>query len=679
MNFKSILFIFLVIIVSTSSKGQETNDIWREMHYLSEEEMNIPVNTSRNFYVTDPPVGPVRNVAEFDKMQAVLIRYPFGIPVSLIKEMAEDIEVITIVVNAAQEQTVTNIYNSYNVNLDNCSFLHAPSDSYWTRDYGPWFVFDVYNEPGIVNFPYNRPRPNDNDVPIEMAEYLDIELYGMNISHTGGNYMTDGLGFSSSTDLVYQENPGLSPEDIDSITNAYLGLNDYYVLPDPLGHSIQHIDCWGKFLSPAKVLIGQVNPGDSRYEDFEYVADFFAGQISSWGKPYEVVRVYTPGTAPNTPYTNSIILNNKVYVPITGSQWDDEALAVYEAAMPGYEIYGFMAGSNGWLNTDAIHCRAKGVADLGMLYINHVPLLGNVPHQESFELIANYDVCSGRNLYPDSVFIKYSVNGGSFVISQMNYVSGGNWSGVIDGLSYNDEVAYYLYAADESGRNATHPFIGEPDPHEFKAIGFTPPAELAFDPDTVLFLDYQQMTEGIALNIINTSNGTVTVNNLTELGTYFGWYVEEMPELPFDINKNDTAILNIMCNIPVSITGELWSDTMYVETDQQVYEALLMVDSDLISAVVNSEDETGIKVYPNPFRDQLYIDFYLQQDEHVSLSIYDLNGRLVYHHADTFHNGQHSISWNGTGDNGYSIKPGYYFCKLKIGERAESGKVILSK
>ena len=68
---------------------------------------------------------------------------------------------------------------------------------------------------------------------------------------------------------------------------------------------------------------------DTRYEDYEAVADFFASQTSSWGVPYEVVRVYSPGGPPATPYTNSIILNNKVYVPITGNQWDDEALETY--------------------------------------------------------------------------------------------------------------------------------------------------------------------------------------------------------------------------------------------------------------------------------------------------------------------------------------------------------------
>ena len=53
--------------------------------------------------------------------------------------------------------------------MDNVAFLITPTDSYWVRDYGPWFVFDGENNPGIMDFPYNRPRPNDNNVPAAVA------------------------------------------------------------------------------------------------------------------------------------------------------------------------------------------------------------------------------------------------------------------------------------------------------------------------------------------------------------------------------------------------------------------------------------------------------------------------------------------------------------------------------
>ncbi len=398
-----LLLLSLVVLISFNNLQSQDKRDYKKLHYLSPEEMDIPVTKSKTFYATDPPEGEIRNVAEFDQMQGVLIRYPFGIPMELIIEMAEDITVLTIVANSSQQQTVTTQYENAGVNLDNCDFLLAPTDSYWTRDYGPWFVFDGNGQPGIVNFPYNRPRPNDDDIPIRVSEYLNIDLYGMDLFHTGGNYMCSGKGISASTDLVWEENTTLTHEEIGDLVNDYLGNELFDVVEDPLGEYIKHIDCWSKYLTPGKVLVGQVPTTDWRYEDFEDAANYFANSLSSYGTPWEVYRVFTPGTYPNTPYTNSLILNNKIFVPQTGSQWDDEAIDAYEAAMPGYEIVGVMY--NGWENTDALHCRTKGIADIGMIYIDHIPTLGSVSYHPEYEISADVIAYSGSNIYADSVLI----------------------------------------------------------------------------------------------------------------------------------------------------------------------------------------------------------------------------------------------------------------------------------
>jgi len=198
-----ITFVVLTIFIPGFTLKSNKDEKWNQdnpfslPHWLTEEEKTRTDEIGRDFYVTDPPDGPIRNIAEFDPMEGVLVRYPFGISTALIAEMSQEIMVTTIVANQSQENTVTNQYNSAGANLDNCNFIHAPTDSYWTRDYGPWFVVDGNNEFGIVNFPYNRPRPNDNEIPIEVADFLEINLFGMDLIHTGGNYMTDGLGRKS--------------------------------------------------------------------------------------------------------------------------------------------------------------------------------------------------------------------------------------------------------------------------------------------------------------------------------------------------------------------------------------------------------------------------------------------------------------------------------------------------
>lgn len=687
-----LILLLVFITVSIGLTAQKQSPDWRKLHYLSAEEMLMPLNTAKNFVETDPPTPEVRNVAEFDEMQSVLVSYGtlfgggLGIPISLVQEMAEDIEVITIVSNANIQQIVQNIYTSNGVNMENITYIITPVDSYWVRDYGPWFVFDGNKNPGIVDFPYNRPRPNDNNIPAKIAEYLDIDLYGMNVIHTGGNYMCDGMGQAASTYLVYDENmdignydsclqePPLSKAIILQRIQDFLGINPYHVLVDPLDDYIKHIDCWGKFLSPGKVIIGQVPESDYRYDDYEAVADYFSNKISSYGIPYEVVRVYTPGTYPYTPYTNSLILNKKVFVPITGSQWDDEAIATYEEAMPGYEIIGVL--HNNWKNSDALHCRTKGVADIEMLYINHIPLLGDVDYQENYEVTANIFAYSGQDIYIDSVLIYFSINNEEYQISNMTYLENDTWTGTIGGIMPGDEVDYYLYAADMSGRNNHHPYIGEPDPHEFTPIGGDV-NQLEMNPDTVLFLSYEEMDEGIILNISNISSGDVIIDDITEYGEFF-WYVDVLPEFPYSLAENDTLKLKVLCNIITKYYGSLISDTMYINTPLKTYKQLVMIDDELIS-IGEDNNITNFSIYPNPFTTNINFSFEADNQEVVKLRVFNISGQLVFQNESVSVGGKNILRWDGVSQDGRKIVEGIYFYEINIGLKTENGKLIYTR
>ncbi len=542
------LLILSVLLISNIelSAQQDLNKVTELKHWMTPEELLRKDEIGRDFTPTDPPEAPVRNVAEFNQMQGVLVRYPFGISLSIIKEMAEDVIVTTIVANQSQENYVTTQYTNAGVNLNNCNFLHAPTDSYWSRDYGPWFVVDGNDNFGVVDFPYNRPRPGDDNIPVEIADFLNIDLYGMNVIHTGGNYMTDGMGISSSSTLVWDENPSLTHDQIDQYFEDYLGVHTYHVIPDPNNTYIDHIDCWGKLLDVDKVLIRSVPEYHPQYDEIEATAAYFAEQISSYGVPYQVFRVYTPN---NQPYTNSLILNKKVLVPIMNSPWDDDAIAVYQEAMPGYEILGF---TGSWESTDALHCRAKGIADLNAVYINHIPLLGDIPAQDEYQIEVSIKAFSGSPLNPDELFLYYSVDGFPYTQTLMTHVEGSTYEGIIPGQGIGSQIEYYIYAADDSGINATHPFIGLPDPHVFNIEGASQTLSLNAgfqfissnvspeDPDMLVLLsdvlnenlDYVRNSQGATLRKI----GPVWVNNIGDWAEEEGYLFKMNGEESFTIN-----------------------------------------------------------------------------------------------------------------------------------------------
>lgn len=512
-------------------------------HWMTPEEAKLSHLIGKDARATDPAEGPVTNLAEFDKMQSVLVRYSFGISYALIAEMSQKCRVTTIVANSSDQTYVTNQYSNQGVNLDNCEFILAPSDSYWTRDYGPWFVIDGNDELGIVDFTYNRPRPNDNAIPSKVANEYGFNLFEMDIETAGGNYMTDGMGISASSQLIWDENPGYTHDEIAQIFEDYLGIGMYHVVQDPNNTYIDHIDCWGKYLDVDKVLIRSVPESHPQYDELEATADYFASQNSSYGKPYQVFRVNTPN---NEPYTNSLILNKRVFVPITNSQWDDDAIASYQEAMPGYEILGF---TGSWESTDALHCRTKGIADQNMVHITHIPTEGEQPVLSSYDLEATIKTFSGAALNTDSVLIFYRVNGGEWMTEAMNNTSGQTWAGSISGVGQGSQVDYYLYAADQEGNHITHPFIGEPDPHIFIA------GEQAF-----AHIDVTPGEISASAPVGETATETMQICNTGEL------------DLNFEITSNTSVFGQVSTTVPDSPSAssydyDTWEELNWTEFD----------------------------------------------------------------------------------------------------------------
>ena len=455
--------------MNAQAQTQEAPD-WRKLHYLSEEEMHIKVR-GINFTETAAPTEAPRFVAEFEPMQGVMIRYPLGIPVSLVKSLAENCQVYCIVQSSQQNSARTSFTNA-GVNMNRVTFVNANTDSYWVRDYGPWYIF-AGKTPAIVDNVYNRPRPYDDAIPEAFASFWKIPLYSMNLVHTGGNMMEDGRGHGVSDELVLNEN-NHDEANVRQKMLDYLGIDNYHITIDPQGEYIAHVDCWGKYLAPDKILIAKLPQSNSHYADYEAVADYFATTNCCWGYPYKVYRVEEPGGSTLAPYTNSLILNKTVYVPLgSNNTYNQRALQVYRDAMPGYEVIGVSntSYSTGWQNTDALHCRTRGVMDFDMLFVDHRNVLhGTQECKDSIAVTSKFIAYSGEPLKEDSLLIYYSIDNGPYQIAHMTATGvSDEYVGYIKGYHPDSEVDYYVFGADESGHSYQQPVFGELDPHHFTA------------------------------------------------------------------------------------------------------------------------------------------------------------------------------------------------------------------
>ena len=475
--FTLLLFASLISVVGGMNAQAQTREApdWRKLHYLSAEEMRTPVK-NLNLTETPAPTEAPRFVAEFEPMQGVMIAYPLGIPISLVKSLAENCQVYCIA-QQYQQSSARSRFISAGVNMDRVTFVDAQTDSYWVRDYGPWYIFAGKN-PAIVDNVYNRPRQNDNAIPAAFASFWSIPLYSMNLKHTGGNMMEDGRGHAVSDDLVIKENNN-DEATVRKKMLDYLGINNYHITIDPQNDYIAHVDCWGKYLAPDKILIAKLPKSDSRYENYESVANYFATTNCCWGYPYKVYRVEEPGGSTVAPYTNSLILNKHVYVPMgSNSTYNERALEVYREAMPGYEVTGVYNTSSSiqWLNTDALHCRTRGVMDFDMLYIDHRNVLhGTQQCRDSIAITSKFIAYSGKPLQEDSLLVYYSIDGGPYQAAHMSATGvPDEYVGYIKGYRQASQVDYYVYGADESGHRYQQPVFGDLEPHHFTVnITFT--------------------------------------------------------------------------------------------------------------------------------------------------------------------------------------------------------------
>ena len=333
--------------------------------------------------------------------------------------------------------------------------------------------------------------------------------------------MEDGRGHGVSDDLVFQENLqdyGINEATVRQKMNDYLGINPYHVTIDPQGDYIAHVDCWGKYLAPDKILIAQLPQSNPRYQYYEQVAEYFETTNCCWGYPYRVYRVQEPGGNTLAPYTNSLILNKTVYVPLgSNNTYNNDALAVYQEAMPGYTIVGVTNnGYSGWENTDALHCRTRGVMDFNMLFVDHRDVLfGEQAWQDSIPVVSKFIAYSGQNLKQDSLLVYYSINGGAYQVAHMTATGNPDeYVGYIKGYESLSSIDYYVFGADESGHRYTQPVFADLDPHHFTMEEHepTPPqGELVITPDT-LYFDQMGVSQQFVIN--NETADAVTIHSV---------------------------------------------------------------------------------------------------------------------------------------------------------------------
>jgi len=84
--------------------------------------------------------------------------------------------------------------------------------------------------------------------------------------------------------------------------------------------------------------------------------------------------------------------------------------------------------------------------------------------------------------------------------------------------------------------------------------------------------------------------------------------------------------------------------------------------------------------FPNPFNPSTRISYELPAVSDVTVSVYDLSGRLIRTLADGEQPaGSHDVQWNGLDDSGNQVGTGVYLCRLDAGDYSQTIKMVYLK
>jgi agmatine deiminase len=484
---RKLLFFLPAVLLSVLLSGQ-TPDLHLPRFLTAEEKLlsvrPAPGALAGNPGNNNPPSVPVRAMAEWEELQALLISWRgqtghLAILAEIVRAAREECRVIIACNNANTVASAQNYLQNKGVDLSsNVDFLTAPTNSIWIRDYGPNPVYanDV-DTLFMVDWIYNRPRPDDDTLSRSVAQFLGIPLYNTltapnDLVHTGGNFMSDGMGTAFSSTLVLDENgpdnlygqSNHSEAEVDALIQAFMGIDRYPKMEKLPYDGIHHIDMHMKLLDEETLLVGQYPPGVADGPQIEANIQYVLSNFTSaFGTPYKVVRVPMPPDAgddyPNAggdyrTYANAVFVNKTVLVPFYEEAYDTTARRIWEEALPGYNIVGIDCNSI-IPSLGAIHCITKEVGVADPLRIVHQPLAdvndNNVPGYPVQATIQHRSgIASARVFYATSP-------DGPWLEANLASFTGNEFAGMIPQQPAGTTVYYYIQASATSGKTQVRP------------------------------------------------------------------------------------------------------------------------------------------------------------------------------------------------------------------------------
>jgi agmatine deiminase len=438
--------------------------------------------------VTKPvAANPIRVAAEWEPVTGVLIGWPLQLPPALVCALSQQVDLYVTVCDCRAAEQAAAQFGAWGIDPKRVRFVVTEQGTgyYLTRDWGPFAAFDEEGryrlvDSQLLDYPFGTVsqrrlfwmpritrvdyRPDDR-APLAVAQTLGCPSRELPFAMTGGNVAFDGQGTAFATEIMLDENRayGVSRETLLAIAQQELGVQHFHFVPNFQRFGIQHIDCLMKLLDEERILIKRAPPDHPAFEHIERAVCHLSRLSNVYGRPYQLLRIDTPRYYRNklANYTNALIVNRTIFVPLFGIPADAMALSTWRQAMPGYEVYGFehKDGLKSWSTSDALHCRVRGIWDPGMLYLAHRRMDAVVDWASQFTLAAHVRDYSGAGLIEEQLSLVWRTGESTpwRKVRLQGTAQEHVYQGTIEGVPPEQTVEYYFAAASRSGRQETLP------------------------------------------------------------------------------------------------------------------------------------------------------------------------------------------------------------------------------
>ena len=487
------------------------------------------------------PGGDIRHSAQWEEIQSFLITWTgqFNTIQTQIVDAAQ--EECRVLIACSDSNNVKSVLSSAGVPDNNLDFLEVDYNSIWIRDYAGHNMYrnDV-DSLFLVDWIYNRPRPDDDVMPEFHAAFHNIPLYSTTLSptdlvNTGGNWMTDGLRTAFASELILEENEPGNPysvsskteAQIDQMVNDFMGIDRYIKMPVLPYDNIHHIDMHMKLLDEETLFISEypsgVADGPQIEANLQYVLNNFN---SSFGTPYKVIRVPVPpstgGSYPDNggyyrTYTNSVFINKTMLVPTYREEYDTVALRILGEALPGYNIVGIdvdNSGQNLISQSGALHCITNSVGVNDPLWIVHQSLV------DTYETVIPYKVSAdmkhSTGISSATLYYRLATTG-AYTAVTMSPAAGDSWTGDIPAQPVGTHIEYYVEGNSTNGKTTVRPLAAPAGFWDFNVIDVSASIQevaAAISLDDV-FPNPASAITCIPINSTNATTGSIILRNMT--------------------------------------------------------------------------------------------------------------------------------------------------------------------